>query len=134
VGDEIEAVFGIPVPFEDHADAALHAALDMRRALEVLNAERSAQGKPTFAHGIGAHSGDVLAGNSGSEDQSAYALIGNTVNIASRIQELTKELECDILASQETVERLKEVYPLEAYAPRPIKGYSKMIIVHRIIH
>jgi class 3 adenylate cyclase len=106
----------------------------MRRALGVLNAERSAQGKPTFAHGIGAHSGDVLAGNSGSDEQSAYALIGNTVNIASRIQELTKELECDILVSQETVERLKEIYPMEAYAPRPIKGYSKPVIVHRIIH
>jgi adenylate cyclase len=86
VGDEIEAVFGIPVRFEGHADAAVRAAIDMRRALRELNAERIASGKPRFAHGIGIHSGSVLAGNSGSEDQSAYALIGNTVNVASRIE------------------------------------------------
>jgi len=133
VGDEIEAVFGIPVPFEDHADAALHAALDMRQALEALNAERSSQGKQTFAHGIGAHSGYVLAGNSGSNEQSAYALIGNTVNIASRIQGLTKELECDILVSQDTVERLEKVYRMEVYPPYSIKGYSKPVTVHRLI-
>ncbi|MCP4668185.1 MAG: adenylate/guanylate cyclase domain-containing protein [Deltaproteobacteria bacterium] len=133
VGDEIEAVFGIPVPFESHADAALQAALDMRRALNALNAERSSQGKPPFSHGIGAHSGYVLAGNSGSDEQSAYALIGNTVNVASRIQGLTKDIGCDILVSQETVDRLKESYPLEAYAPRPVKGYSKPVIVHRIV-
>ncbi len=134
VGDEIEAVFGIPVPFEDHADAALHAALDMRKALEALNAERSSQGKPTFAHGIGAHSGPVLAGNSGSDEQSAYALIGDTVNIASRIQGLTKELKCDILVSQETVERLRKRYTTKAYSPRTIKGYSKPVIVHRVMN
>lgn len=133
VGDEIEAVFGIPIPSKDHADAAIYAALDMRQALESLNAERSSQGKPTFAHGIGIHSGYVLAGNSGSEEQSAYALIGNTVNIASRIQGLTKKLGCDILVSQETVKRMKEIYRMEAYPPHVIKGYSKPVIVHRLI-
>ena len=54
--------------------------------------ERASEGKPPFAHGIGIHSGDVLAGNSGSNEQLAYALIGNTVNVASRIQGLTREL------------------------------------------
>ena len=133
VGDEIETVFGIPIPFEDHADAALKAALDMRRALETLNEERNSQGKPAFAHGIGIHSGFVLAGNSGSDEQSAYALIGNTVNIASRIQGLTKKLGYDILVSQETVDRLKENYPMEVQSPRSIKGYSKPVVVHRVI-
>ncbi len=111
VGDEIEAAFGIPLPFEDHADAALNAALDMRQALEALNAERSSQGKPAFAHGIGVHSGYVLAGNSGSDEQSAYALIGNTVNIASRIQGLTKELKCDILITKPCLRMEPELSP-----------------------
>lgn len=133
VGDEIEAVFGVPVHFPDHADAAVQASLDMRRALKELNAERSAREKPAFSHGIGIHSGKVLAGNSGSEEQSAYALIGNTVNVASRIQALTKELGCDILASQETVARLKGLFEMEKQPPRMVKGYSRSVIVHRIL-
>jgi len=133
VGDEIEAVFGVPVPFEGHADAAVQAALEMRRALKELNAERAAQGKSPFAHGIGIHSGSVLAGNSGSEEQSAYSLIGNTVNVASRIQGLTRELGCDILVSQETVDRLTGSFPMDTKSPRFVKGYSRPIIVHGIL-
>jgi adenylate cyclase len=133
VGDEIEAVFGIPIPFEDHAEAALEAALGMRQALERLNKERASEGKPPFAHGIGIHSGDVLAGNSGSSEQSAYALIGDTVNVASRIQGLTKELGCDILISHETLHYIKNNRELEEYPQRMVKGYSKPVIVHRVI-
>jgi adenylate cyclase len=132
VGDGIEAVFGVPVPFDDHADAALSAALDMRRALEDLNRDRTEKGLHTFSHGIGIHSGEVLAGNTGSEEQSAYALIGSTVNVASRLEGLTRDLECDILASQETVERLTRPCPMEQEAPRMVKGYSRPIIVYRI--
>ncbi len=133
VGDEIETVFGVPVHFEDHADAAIRAALEMRKALEELNVERSNDGKPTFSHGIGIHSGKVLAGNSGSEEQSAYALIGSTVNVASRIQGLTKKVGCDILVSQETVNRLTGSYNMEEQQPRMVKGYSKPIIVYNIV-
>ncbi|MBL7173565.1 MAG: adenylate/guanylate cyclase domain-containing protein [Desulfobacteraceae bacterium] len=132
-GDEIEAVFGIPVHFQGHADAAVKAALEMREALKELNSARSAQGKPVFAHGIGIHSGTVLAGNSGSEEQSAYSLIGNTVNVASRIQDLTKELDCDILASQETIEQLRRPFRMDREPPRLVKGYSRPITVHRIL-
>lgn len=133
VGDEIEAVFGVPVHFDGHADAAVRAALDMRRELKKLNVERSAQGKPLFSHGIGIHSGKVLAGNSGSEEQSAYALIGSTVNVASRIQGLTRELGCDILVTQETVDRLTGSYPMHMEPARFVKGYSRPIVVHRVI-
>ncbi len=132
VGDEIESIFGVPVHFEGHADAAVRAAIDMRRALKELNAERIASGKPPFDHGIGIHSGNVLAGNSGSEEQSAYSLIGNTVNVASRIQGLTRELGCDILVSQETVEQLRESFPLAKEAARFVKGYSRSIIVYQL--
>jgi len=133
VGDEIEVVFGVPVHFQDHSDTAIKAALEMRRALKELNRQRSIEGKPPFAHGIGIHSGNVLAGNSGSDEQSAYALIGNTVNVASRIQGLTKELGCDILASQETVEQLQGSFRMDKEPPRLVKGYSRPIIVYRIL-
>ena len=76
VGDEIEAVFGVPLKCEGHADQAVRAALEMRRTLENLNETRVANGKPPFAHGIGICTGEVLAGNTGSEDHLSYALIG----------------------------------------------------------
>ena len=131
-GDEIEAVFGVPLPDKDHADAALEAALDMRKSLAHLNRERSTQGKPPLVHGIGIHSGTVLAGNSGSEEQSAYSLIGNTVNIASRIQGLTKEVGCDILISRETAEQSKRACPMRPHPPVHVKGYSRPVTVYEI--
>jgi class 3 adenylate cyclase len=133
VGDEIEAVFGVPVYFENHADAAVSAALEMRTALEVLNRERTAEGKTAFAHGIGVHSGSVLAGNSGSEEQSAYSLIGNTVNVAARIQGLTRSVGCDILISEETVKHLSVLPGMEQQPPGRVKGYSKPITVYRLL-
>lgn len=132
VGDEVEAVFGVPVQFEDHAESAVQAALQMEKALSDLNRDRAAQGKPPLAHGIGIHSGTVLAGNTGSEEQSAYALIGDTVNIASRIQDLTQEFDCTILASQETVKRLKLPLRMDQLPARRVKGYSKPVAVYRI--
>ena len=133
VGDEIEAVFGVPVYFENHADLAVRAALEMRKALEALNRERTAQGKVAFAHGIGVHSGSVLAGNSGSEDQSAYCLIGNTVNVAARIQGLTRNVGCDILISGETVKQLSVSPKMDQQPRQKVKGYSKPITVYRLL-
>jgi len=132
-GDEIEAVFGVPVYFENHADAAVTAALGMRNALEALNRERTAEGKAAFAHGIGVHSGSVLAGNSGSDEQSAYCLIGNTVNVAARIQGLTRNVGCDILISGETVKQMSVSPKMEQQPPGRVKGYSKPITVYRLL-
>ncbi len=132
-GDEVEAVFGVPVYFENHAEAAVKAALDMRKGLEVLNRERTARGKTAFAHGIGIHSGSLLAGNSGSEEQSAYSLIGNTVNVAARIEGLTRDVGCDILVSEETVRQLRVPPPMEQQPSCRVKGYSKPITVYRLL-
>ena len=132
VGDEIEAVFGVPIAYEGHEDRALQAALDMRKNLEELNSVRLKEGKPAFRHGIGIYTGMVLAGNTGSEDRLSYALIGNTVNLASRIQGLTKGLGCDILLSEETRDRLRDAYPLEKAPPQTAKGYSRPITVYRM--
>jgi class 3 adenylate cyclase len=128
-GDQIEAAFGVPVARPDHADAAVRAALAMRAALAELTRQRAAEGREAIAHGVGIHSGKVLAGNSGSEDQSAYALIGDTVNLASRIQDLTKKIGCDILISQQTAARLQEVYPLGEPSLHEVKGASRPVLV-----
>jgi len=133
VGDEIEAVFGVPIQDRSHADHALLAALEMRKSLTELNEARVAQGKTPFRHGIGIYTGTVLAGNTGSEDRLSYTLIGNTVNLASRIQGLTKDLHWDILVSRETVEKLGRSFLLQEESSRTIKGYSVPVTVHKLL-
>ena len=133
VGGAGSADLGVVVLLEDHADEAVRAALDMRRALDDLNRERDFWGKPDMFHGIGIHSGSVLSGNSGSEEQSSYALIGDTVNIASRIQGLTKDIDCDILMSRETLSQLHTTYQTEEQPPQMVRGYSKPIVVYKVL-
>ena len=133
VGDEVEAVFGIPIACKDHADSAIQAAIDMRESLAKFNDARISEGKPPFAHGIGIYSGMVLAGNTGSEDRLSYTLIGNTVNLASRIQGLTKDFHWDILVSEETKNKVQASYRMEKAPPGTIKGYSRPVTVYRIL-
>jgi len=133
VGDEMEVVFGVPLRDEGHAEKAVKAALEMRRLLESLNNDRVNRGLMPFRHGIGIHTGVVLAGNTGSEDQLSYSLIGDSVILASRIQDLTKELSCDILVSEETAKRLRKGLDLRKEPPQMVRGRSKPIIVHRVI-
>ena len=133
VGDEIETVFGIPLKCDGHPDQAVKAALEMRKALQNLNEQRAAMDKPPFAHGIGICTGEVLAGNTGSEDRLSYALIGNTVNLASRMQNLTKLFHCDILISEETVKRLQHPYDLKEQPPQQVKGYSRPVTVYQVL-
>ena len=129
----MEAVFGGPLPFEDHADRAIRVALDMQQRLAAFNRERERQGLSPFRQGIGMHTGEVLAGTVGSEDRLSYALIGDTVNLASRIQGLTKEVQCDILASEETVTRLKESVRIGRRFTKHVAGREAPVTVYEIL-
>ncbi len=133
VGDEIEAVFGAPVGFEDHPDMAVKAALEMRQRLEELNVKFEKQGFQPLAHGIGIHSGAVLAGNIGSQERMSYSLVGDTVNSASRIEGLTKEYGCDIIISQTTFNLLTESYNTRPLAQVKVKGKENKIIIHQLL-
>jgi class 3 adenylate cyclase len=131
IGDEIEAVFGAPLPAPDHADRALAAALEMRTRLERLNSRRTAAGKPPLRNGIGIHTGTVLAGSIGSAERSSYALVGDAVNLASRIQGLNKDLGTEILLSEATRTRLKSKATLESLPAVRVKGKSVEVSVYR---
>jgi len=131
IGDEIEAVFGAPLRTADHADRALAAALEMRERLARLIARRVETGRPPLRHGIGIHTGTVLAGNIGSAERLTYALVGDPVNLASRIQALTKEAGTDILLSEATRNRLAGRVGLEALPAVRVKGKSVEVGVYR---
>jgi adenylate cyclase len=133
IGDEIEAAFGAPVAYPAHAEMAVRAALEMRRRLQAWNAERVQAGKTPLRHGIGIHTGSVLAGNIGSAERHSYALVGDPVNLASRIQSLNKELGSDILVSGDTRRRLLNgQFDLVRLPAVRVKGKSVEVEVYRL--
>jgi adenylate cyclase len=132
IGDEIEAVFGAPVAHTDHAEQAVRAAMDMRARLAAWNRERERAGKAPLRHGIGVHTGTVLAGSIGSRERLSYALVGDAVNLASRIQGLTKELGGNILVSGTTQARLGGRIPLVRAAAAHVKGRTAEVEVYRL--
>lgn len=102
-GDSLLAVFGTPLnPNPDHASRAVTAALQMERALAEFNREQAAAWLPEIMVGIGIARGDVIAGNVGSERKLEYTVVGDAVNVASRLQAMTKDLGRPILANAET--------------------------------
>jgi adenylate cyclase len=129
IGDEIEAVFGAPVPAPDHAARAVRAALDMRQRLKAWNMGRS---RP-LSHGIGVHTGLVLAGAIGSRERLSYALVGDTVNLASRIEGLTKQVGADILVSATTARGLDGGVALDPLPAVRVKGKSAEVEVFRVV-
>ncbi len=102
-GDSTLIVFGAPMDMADHADRALATAIAMRNGLAALNAHRSLEGWEVLRQGIGINTGPVIAGQVGSEDRMEYTVIGDAVNLASRLQAMTKDLPgCDIVFSEAT--------------------------------
>jgi len=134
VGDEIEAVFGAPVSYEDHTDMAVKAALEMRSRLIELNKSFVKQGFRPLQHGIGIHTGAVLAGNIGSKDRISYALVGDTVNLASRIQGLTKEFACDVILSQTTNSLLTGNFIAEQLSAVNVKGKKEKVLIYKLLN
>ena len=117
VGDAVMAVFGAPVPYDDHADRALLAAQAMHRRQAAVDAEWATQGLAPFGLGIGLSTGEVAAALLGSEERLEYTVVGDTVNLSQRLQDAARPAGT-ILLSEATVEGLSERPP----RPRPRRG------------
>lgn len=129
VGDEIEAVFGAPLALEGHPRLALQAAWNMRAALAEYNALLASQGEPQLRHGIGIHTGAAMAANIGGGGRLSYALVGDTVNLAARLQDLTKVLGRDILLSGTTAAALGPGARVEHLENTLVKGRTQPVEV-----
>lgn len=133
IGDAIMAVFGAPVPEPDDPLNAVRAALSMRERLSRINEDFLARGLPEIKTGIGLHSGQVVAGNMGHSERMEYTVIGDAVNLASRLEGMTKELGCDIVVSEDLYQLVKDDINVEPLRPIKVKGRDREIMVYRLI-
>jgi len=137
IGDAIMVEFGSPVPLADHARRALRAALALRVVAEEF-ADWMVQrfpdrDLPKFAVGIGLHSGDAVIGNIGSPTRMEFTAIGDTVNLASRLEGMTKELGCVILASEATVIEAGSAVVCGRSEVIKVKGREEAVRVYEIL-
>ncbi|HEY3805103.1 MAG TPA: adenylate/guanylate cyclase domain-containing protein [Kofleriaceae bacterium] len=133
IGDNIMAVFGAPVTRPDDAQRAVRAAVRMRAALAELNESFTARGMEKLRFGIGLHSGEVVAGNIGSARRMEYTVIGDAVNLASRLESKTKELATDIIISEATRERLDPTVTTELLGEVHVKGRAEPAQIYKVV-
>jgi adenylate cyclase len=132
IGDAIMAFWGAPVSDENQADNAVQAAIGMKEQLEGFNKKQKEKGKPEINIGIGIYSGLAVVGNIGSEIRFDYTAIGDSVNIASRIEGLTKTYKTKIIISESVKNRLKNSYPLELLGSVEIRGRNEPVKIYKI--
>jgi adenylate cyclase len=132
IGDEIEAVFGAPLVRSDHADLALCSAIEMQTRLHQVNADLRRRGDPALQHGIGIHTGQVVAANIGSPERLSYTLVGDTVNLASRLQGLNKRFDTWLIASADTRRQAAGTYPWQDLPETAVKGRKGKVAIHTL--
>ena len=132
VGDMVMALFGAPLDDADHADHAVEAALAMVAALDALNREWATQDRPALGIGIGINSGEMIAGNIGSEQVRSYTVIGDAVNLGARLESLNKDYRTSIIVSEDTARRLKRRYDLKPLGEVVVKGKSKAVAIFEV--
>ena len=133
VGDMVMALFGAPVEDADHAEHALAAALEMVSELGKLNRKWLEEGKAQLDIGIGINSGDMIAGNIGSTSIMSYTVIGDNVNLGSRLESLNKEFKSRIIISDATRTRLRTARELRPLGEVTVKGKSLAVSIFEVI-
>ena len=133
VGDMVMALFGAPLADPDHADHAVQAALGMLDALNAQNARWAAEGRPPLEIGVGVNSGDMVAGIIGSDTVMSYTVIGDAVNLGSRLESLNKEYGTRLIVSEGTRARLKGRYDMKPLGAVTVKGKSEPVNIFEVL-
>jgi adenylate cyclase len=130
IGDAVMALWGAPISHSDDPDRALQAAIGMQRTIEDLNRRWTAEGRPEIGVGIGISHGDVFAGNIGSHRRLEYTVLGDAVNVASRL--CAEAGPGEILVSEALLRVVKEPVDYEYLPELGLKGKSQVVQVYRI--
>jgi len=131
-GDGLMAIFGAPAPLDNHGEAAVRAAREMIETIELFNVERAALAKPELRIGIGIASGEMVAGYAGTNERATYTCIGDTVNLASRLEAQTKVAQRPILIDAATRAALGDGIAVEALGPVEIRGKAVAVEVFAV--
>jgi adenylate cyclase len=132
VGDMVMGLFGAPLADPLHADHAVAAAVEMSTTLAALNARWAAEGKPALAIGIGINTGEMIAGNIGSEAIMSYTVIGDAVNLGARLESLNKAHGTQILISERTRAALTRPVPTREIGEVTVKGRTRPVRVYEV--
>jgi adenylate cyclase len=134
IGDAIMAVYGAPIAHPDHPALACRTALDMMTRLHELRTQWQRDGLPSLDIGIGINTGAMIVGNMGSEKRFNYTVIGDAVNLGSRIEHLNKTYGTRILLSEFTYQRVKDEFPaLRAIDRVRVRGRSARVELYELI-
>jgi len=132
MGDCIMAFWNAPIENSKHREMAIKSALEMNIALKDLNTKLQAEGLPQINIGIGINTGEALVGNMGSEQRFDYSVIGDAVNLASRLESSSKTLGKTIVIGEETRRTIEKMYPFEYIDSITVKGKTEEIKVYTI--
>jgi len=132
MGDCIMAFWNAPLDDEQHEENAIQSALQMQEELKLLNAELTAEGLPNINIGIGINTGEALVGNMGSDQRFDYSVIGDAVNLASRLESSSKTLGKTLVVGEETVKGAKLNYKFDYVDEITVKGKTEAIKVYTI--
>ena len=132
MGDGLMSVFGAPVPLPDHGESAVRSAQEMVELVDLFNVEREAAGKPQIRIGIGIASGEMVAGYTGTNKRATYTCIGDTVNLAARLETHTKVAQRVILIDEATRSSLSDRIAVEPLGPVPFKGKAAAVEVFAV--
>jgi adenylate cyclase len=132
VGDGLMAIFGAPVPAEDHRERAVLAACQMVGMIGLFNDEQANRGRVPIRIGIGIASGRVVAGYTGTQHRATYTCVGDTVNVAARLESHTKVLETPILIDENTQRGLGDGIGIEPQGELVVKGKTEPIRVYAV--
>ena len=133
IGDAIVAFWGAPIRIQDHHYKAVITGLQMKEALKSYNQDNIGKGSPELKVGIGIHTGEVILGNIGSEKKLDYTVIGDSVNLASRLEDLTKTYKSSIMISQNTYDHVQNEIFCRMADYIKVKGKDKPIRIYEAI-
>lgn len=132
LGDGLMAIFGALTPQKDHAEQAVRAALEMTELLVVFNQQQQMQNKPQIKIGIGIASGQMIAGFAGTQHRATYTCVGDTVNLAARIEDFTKQAGKTILIDKYTRHGLPESIQVEDLGEVTFKGKQQAVNIFAV--